>query len=218
MDFRISKWISTFWILFEELLFVILKILLINKPSQPGCTQNTMSQALHSSPRRTAYCVHNILAHNLSKAPPSLWAGPGQETTHINICIILCMHDVMHTSPQNDLCPRPKIGRVQRSFDLMLTSYIIRARHYKLISLKYTDIRGGSLDWISGFQSGFMDFKVDFWVSDWISGFQSGFLDFVGFLDYRLDFCRQCTRFYSWRTPRGAASVAVIIASSMMPQ
>ena len=58
VDFRISKWISTFWILFEEL-FVILKILLINKPSQPGCTQNTMSQALHSSPRRTAYYVHN---------------------------------------------------------------------------------------------------------------------------------------------------------------
>ena len=57
VDFRISKWISTFWILFEELLFDILKILLINKPSQPGCTQNTMSQALHSSPRRTAYCM-----------------------------------------------------------------------------------------------------------------------------------------------------------------
>ena len=64
VDFWISrefpdfKWISTFWILFEELLFVILKILLINKPSQPGCTQNTMSQALHSSLRRTAYCMH----------------------------------------------------------------------------------------------------------------------------------------------------------------
>ena len=79
VDFRISKWISTFWILFEELLFVILKILLINKPSQPGCTQNTMSQALHSSPRRTAYRVHNVLAHSLTQAP------------HMNICIILCM-------------------------------------------------------------------------------------------------------------------------------
>ena len=85
VDFRISKWISTFWILFEELLFVILKILLINKPSQPGCTQNTMSQALHSSSRRTAYCVHNILAHSLSQAPPSFWAGPGHEATDINI-------------------------------------------------------------------------------------------------------------------------------------
>ena len=66
----------------------------------------------------------------------------------------------------------------------MLTAYIIRARpckHSDVISLKYTDIRGGSLDWISGFQSGFLDFKVDFWISDWISGFQSGFLDFVGF-------------------------------------
>ena len=94
-------WISTFWILFEELLFVILKILLINKPSQPGCTQNTMSQALHSSPRRvrTAYCVHNILAHSLSQAPPSFWAGPGHEATH-TITHNLCMCDKMHTSPQ----------------------------------------------------------------------------------------------------------------------
>ena len=33
-------------------------------------------------------------------------------------------------------------------------------------------------EWISGFQSGFLDFKVDFWISKWISGFQSGFLDF----------------------------------------
>ena len=28
--------------------------------------------------------------------------------------------------------------------------------------------------WISGF----LDFKVDFWISKWISGFQSEFLDF----------------------------------------
>ena len=55
---------------------------------------------------------------------------------------------------------------------------------------------------ISGFQSGFLDFKVDFWIYDWISEFQSGFLDFIGFLDFRLDFCRQCMRFLSWRTPR----------------
>ena len=91
MDFRILKWISTFWILFEELLFVIL---LINKPSQPGCTQNT-SRELHSLPRRTAYCVNNVLAHSLSQALPSFWAGPGHKTTYINICIILCMHDIM---------------------------------------------------------------------------------------------------------------------------
>ena len=39
--------------------------------------------------------------------------------------------------------------------------------------------------WISGF----LDFKVDFWISKWISGFQSGFLDFkVGFLDFKVDF------------------------------
>ena len=67
----------------------------------------------------------------------------------------------------------------------MLTSYIIRARpckHSDVISLKYTDIRGGSLDWISGFQSGFLDFRLDFWISEWISGFRwiSGFQ--IGFL------------------------------------
>ena len=37
--------------------------------------------------------------------------------------------------------------------------------------------------WISGFQSGFLDFKVDFWISKRISGFQSGFLE--GFLDFK---------------------------------
>ena len=33
-------------------------------------------------------------------------------------------------------------------------------------------------EWISGFQIGFLDFRLDFWISDWISGFHSGFLDF----------------------------------------
>ena len=33
-------------------------------------------------------------------------------------------------------------------------------------------------DWCSGFQSGFLDLKVDFYISKWISGFQSGFLHF----------------------------------------
>ena len=42
---------------------------------------------------------------------------------------------------------------------------------------------------------------MEFWISKWISGFQSGFLNFVRFLDFRLDFCQQCTRFLSWRTP-----------------
>ena len=96
VDFRISKWISgfrvdfqisildfkvdfyIFWILFEELLFVILKILLINNEpnsSQPGCTPDTMSQALHSSPLRSAYCVHNILAYSLSPGSAQLLGG-----------------------------------------------------------------------------------------------------------------------------------------------
>ena len=46
-----------------------------------------------------------------------------------------------------------------------------------------------------GFQNGFLDFKMDFWISKWISGFQSGFLDFKvdfwissEFLDFKADF------------------------------
>ena len=35
------------------------------------------------------------------------------------------------------------------------------------------------LEWISGFQNGFLDFRLDFWISQWISGFHSGFLDFT---------------------------------------
>ena len=31
----------------------------------------------------------------------------------------------------------------------------------------------------TGFQNGFLDFKVDFGISKWISGFQSSFLDFI---------------------------------------
>ena len=62
----------------------------------------------------------------------------------------ICMHDILHTSPQkmNDLCTRLKIGRVQRSLlcgDVAITSYQIFAHPCKssdVISLKYTDIRG----------------------------------------------------------------------------
>ena len=64
------------------------------------------------------------------------------------------------------------------------------------------DLVSSILTWISGFQSGFLDFKVDFWISKWISGFQVGFLDFrldfrisewisgfqSGFLDFKVDF------------------------------
>ena len=31
------------------------------------------------------------------------------------------------------------------------------------------------ISWISGFQNGFLDFKLDFWISQWISGFQLDF-------------------------------------------
>ena len=34
-------------------------------------------------------------------------------------------------------------------------------------------------EWISGFQNGFLDFRLDFWISQWISGFQFGFLPTV---------------------------------------
>ena len=30
-------------------------------------------------------------------------------------------------------------------------------------------------DWISRFQSGFLDFRLNFWISEWISGFQLDF-------------------------------------------
>ena len=49
--------------------------------------------------------------------------------------------------------------------------------------------------WISGFLDFKVDFwilKVDFWISKWISGFESGFLDFkVDFYisKWILDFC-----------------------------
>ena len=39
-------------------------------------------------------------------------------------------------------------------------------------------------EWISGFQSGFLDVRMDFWISEWISGFQIGFQ--IGFLDFRV--------------------------------
>ena len=78
-----------------------------------------------------------------------------------------------------------------------VTSYIIHACPCKssdVFSLKYMDICGvflwypkSFLDWISGFQIGFLDFRVDFWISGfldfWISGFQ------IGFQDFRVGFC-----------------------------
>ena len=41
-------------------------------------------------------------------------------------------------------------------------------------------------EWISGFQNGFLDFRLDFWILQWISGFQLEFLDNFqcGFLDF----------------------------------
>ena len=47
-------------------------------------------------------------------------------------------------------------------------------------------------DWISGFQSGFLDFsrsldfKMDFWISQWISGFQFGFLPTVYEISFKI--------------------------------
>ena len=38
-----------------------------------------------------------------------------------------------------------------------------------------------------GFQNGFLDFNVDFWVSKQISGFQSGFLDFKRISGFHLN-------------------------------
>ena len=49
-------------------------------------------------------------------------------------------------------------------------------------------------DWISGFQLDFWisewisDFRVDFWISDWISGFQLDFWISEWISDFRVDF------------------------------
>ena len=52
----------------------------------------------------------------------------------------------------------------------------------------------------SGFQIGFLDFRLVFWISEWISGFQSGFLDF------RLDSAE--ISFVTDPSPRGYRGVA----------
>ena len=46
------------------------------------------------------------------------------------------------------------------------------------------------------FQSAFLDFKVDLWISKWISGFQSGFLDFKRISGFHLN------RYYSEDTAK----------------
>ena len=82
VDFRISKWISTFWILFEELLFVIL-----NKPSQPGCTQNTISVFFRVFRRG-----------EIPPPPPSFKFSPQTITkfVHWNVFHIFCLSCLRH--------------------------------------------------------------------------------------------------------------------------
>ena len=86
VDFYISKWISTFWILFEKLLFVILKILLMsnNVFSARMHTECHRHFTVHRYAARTA-CIH-VFAYitiSLVPAPPIFWAGPGDEPTSI---------------------------------------------------------------------------------------------------------------------------------------
>ena len=61
LDFKVDFWISCgfpdFKVDFYILLFVILKILLINKPSQPGCTQNRHF-TVHRDALRTACIIY----------------------------------------------------------------------------------------------------------------------------------------------------------------
>ena len=57
-------------------------------------------------------------------------------------------------------------------------------------------VRDFEIQWISG---GFLDFSLfgflDFWISKWISGFQSGFLDFMNHIPLSLYANRiQCHR------------------------
>ena len=47
-----------------------------------------------------------------------------------------------------------------------------------------------------GFQNGFLDFKVDFWIFKRISGFQSGFLNFKRISGFHLN------RYYSAHTAK----------------
>ena len=85
--------------------------------------------------------------------------------------------------------------------------YLGFAAHAEGSATARLGVRDFEIHWISsGFRisewiSGFLDFKVDFWISKRISGFQSGFLerflDFKrisgfqsGFLDFKVDFSR----------------------------
>ena len=42
-------------------------------------------------------------------------------------------------------------------------------------------------EWISGFQIGFLGFRMDFWISQWISGLQFGFLPRVYEISFMTD-------------------------------
>ena len=55
----------------------------------------------------------------------------------------------------------------------------------------------GISEWIFCISEWIFAFQTDFWISEWISRFQ------IGFLDFKLDFCRLCTRFHSGDGPLG---------------
>ena len=102
-DFKVDFYISK-WILFEKLLFVILKILLMSNDvfSAQIHTECHRHFTVHCYAARTA-CIHVFTYITICLVPgPAHCFGPGNEL----ICIALLARKIT----------RPKVGRVQRSF------------------------------------------------------------------------------------------------------
>ena len=56
--------------------------------------------------------------------------------------------------------------------------------------------------WISEFQSGFLDFKVDFWISSEFLDFKADFWISSEFLDFKADFWISLNPYYSEDTAK----------------
>ena len=112
---------------------------------------------------------------------------------------VFCVHDC--TSPSNDYaavaCSNNNQAQLHTHVSVkelisrrltrprVASRFSVRPEESATARLRRTRFRNPlDFTWISdfrvdfGFQSGFLDFRVDFWISQWISGFHSGFLDF----------------------------------------
>ena len=140
--------------------------------SQPRCAQNTMSQALHSSPLRSAYCMHTHIGlyYTVSRSQtadfrvrvwlrettyislyprprPIFWWGLETRLVYKYMHDQICIHDIAMSPRKMTFVPNQKdrSGTKIICCASAITSYKIRARPCKssdVISLKYTDIRG----------------------------------------------------------------------------